>query len=74
MRSDLKKLESVSDITTDPKTYIATFKLPKDSKLDLTAKLTEFAKTNEHVKGWTYLDDGHGGTDGKGGKAAESPK
>ena len=69
MRSDLKKVESVSDITTDPKTHIATFKLPKDSKLDLTAKLTEFAKTNEHMKGWTYLDDDQGDTDGKGGKA-----
>jgi len=28
VRSDLKKVESVSDITTDPKTHIATFKLP----------------------------------------------
>jgi hypothetical protein len=74
VRSDLQKLQSVSDITTDFKTNIATFKLPKDSKLDLTAKLTEFAKTNKHVKGWTYLDDGHGGTDGKGGKARKSPK
>ena len=68
MRSDLKKLQSVSDITTDFKTNIATFKLPKDSKLDLNAKLAEFAKTNEHMKGWTFLDDGLGGTDGKGGK------
>ena len=74
MRSDLKKLQSISDITTDPKTNIATFKLPKDSKLDLTAKLTEFAKTNKHVKGWTYVDDGHGGTDGKGGKAEKPAK
>jgi hypothetical protein len=71
VRSDLKKLESISDITTDFNTHIATFKLPKDSKLDLKARLTEFAKTNEHMKGWTFLADGHGGTDGKGGKSAK---
>jgi hypothetical protein len=67
VRSDLQKLEGVSDITTDFKTKIATFKLPKDSKLNLRTKLTEFAKTNKHMKGWSFMDPGKGATDGKGG-------
>jgi hypothetical protein len=74
VRSDLQKLPSVSDITTDFTTHIATFKLPKDSKLDLKAKLTEFAKTNEHMKGWTFIDDAAGGKGGKDGKGGKSPK
>jgi hypothetical protein len=69
VRSDLQKLPEITDITTDIKTFVATFKLPKDSKVDLKAKLTEFAKTNQHIKGWSFIDDGKGGTDGKGGKA-----
>jgi hypothetical protein len=68
VRSDLQKLPDITDITTDFKTLIATFKLPKDSRLDLKTKLNEFAKTNKHMKGWSFIDDGKGGTDGKGGK------
>jgi hypothetical protein len=68
VRSDLEKLPAVKDITTDFKTNIATFKLPKDSKVELKAKLDEFAKTNKHMKDWTFMDDGKGGTDGNGGK------
>lgn len=69
MRGDLEKLPGIKDITTDIKTNIATFKLPKDAKVDLKAKLTEFAKTNQHMKDWSFIDDGLGGTDGKGGKS-----
>ena len=70
MRSYLEKLPAVKDITTDFKTNIATFKLPKDSKVELKAKLDEFAKTNKHMKDWTFIDDGKGGK-GKGGKSAK---
>ena len=68
MRGDLEKLPGIKDIQTDIKATVATFKLPKDSKVDLKAKLTEFAKTNKHMKDWSFIDDGQGGTDGKGGK------
>ena len=66
MRGDLQKLPKVADITTDFKTNIATFKIPKDTKkAELTAKLEEYAKKNKHMKDWSYLDDGQGGTDKK---------
>jgi hypothetical protein len=73
VRSDLQKLDGVSDITADFNTRIYTFKLPKDSKLNLRAKLSEFAKTNKHMKGWSFMDPGKGAPadKGKGGKEAK---
>lgn len=59
MRSDLEKLEGVSDITTDVPTTIATFKLAKPDK-DLKAKLDEFAKTNEHMADWSFIEEKDG--------------
>lgn len=69
MRGDLEKIPGIKDIKTDIKATEASFKLPKDSKVDLKAKLTEFAKTNKHMKGWSFIDDGQGGKNKKGEKA-----
>jgi len=55
VRSDLVKLKGVKDITTDFNTHVATFKIamPHD---ELKKKLDEFAKTNEHMKDWSFMD------------------
>jgi hypothetical protein len=55
VRSDLEKLNGIKDITTDFKTNVATFKIAIPQP-DLKKKLDEFAKTNEHMKGWTFMD------------------
>ena len=55
MRSDLEKLKDIKDITTDFNTHVATFKIAMP-QADLKKKLDEFAKTNEHMKGWTFMD------------------
>ena len=55
MRSDLEKLDGIKDITTDFKTNVATFKIATP-QADLKKKLDEFAKKNEHMKGWTFMD------------------
>ena len=55
MRSDLEKLKGIKDITTDFNTHVATFKIamPKD---ELKKKLDAFAKSNEHMKDWSFMD------------------
>ena len=55
MRSDLEKLQGIKDITTDFKTNIATFKIDMP-QADLKKKLDGFAKTNEHMKDWSFMD------------------
>ncbi len=55
MRSDLEKLQGIKDITTDFKTNIATFKIAMPQP-DLKKKLDGFAKTNEHMKDWSFMD------------------
>ncbi len=55
MRSDLEKIPGVRDITTDFTTNIATFKAPQPQP-ELKAKLDEFAKTNEHMIDWSFLE------------------
>ena len=55
MRSDLEKLQGIKDITTDFKTNIATFKIAMP-QADLKKKLDGFAKTNEHMKDWSFMD------------------
>ncbi len=59
MRSDLEKLPGVADIKTDIENTTATFKLAMNDQnkdMDLKAKLDEFAKTNEHMKDWSFLE------------------
>ena len=57
MRSDLEKLPGISDIKTDVPTNIATFKLAATGEeVDLKAKLDEFAKTNEHMADWSFIE------------------
>ena len=55
MRSDLEKLQGIKDITTDFKTNIATFKIAMPQAV-LKKKLDGFAKTNEHMKDWSFMD------------------
>jgi len=55
VRSDLEKLKEIKDITTDFKTNIATFKIAMPQG-ELKKKLDEFAKKNEHMKDWSFMD------------------
>jgi len=55
VRSDLEKLNGVKDITTDFTTHVATFKVATPQP-ELKKKLDAFAKTNEHMKDWTFMD------------------
>ena len=55
MRSDLQTVPGLTSLTTDVPTRTATFQL--DNKdLDLKAKLDEFAKDNEHIRGWSLIE------------------
>ena len=55
MRSDLVKLKGIKDITTDYTKNVATFKIATPQP-ELKKKLDEFAKTNEHMKGWSFME------------------
>ena len=55
MRSDLEKIKGIKDITTDIKKLEATFKIAMP-KADLKKQLDEYAKKNEHMKGWTFME------------------
>lgn len=55
MRSDLEKLQGIKDITTDFKKTEASFKVAV-AKEDLKKQLDEFAKKNEHMKGWSFME------------------
>jgi len=55
VRSDLEKLQGIKDITTDFNTHVATFKIAM-AKDELKKKLDEFAKKNEHMKDWSFMD------------------
>ena len=54
MRSDLQKIEGISDIETNIQTRVCKFKLA-NVQLDLKAKLGELAKTNSHIQGWSIV-------------------
>lgn len=54
MRSDLANIEGVSGIQTDIKKKSCQFKLA-NKDLDLKAKLTELAQSNEHIKGFEIV-------------------
>ena len=55
MRSDLEKIKGIKDITTDFKKLEASFKVAMP-KADLKKQLDEFAKKNEHMKGWSFME------------------
>jgi hypothetical protein len=55
VRSDLQKLPGITDITTDFEKLQATFKIGMEQN-ELKAKLEEYAKTNEHMKGWSFME------------------
>ena len=55
MRSDLEKIKGIKDITTDFKKNEATFKVAM-AKADLKKQLDEYAKKNEHMKGWSFME------------------
>ena len=55
MRSDLVKLPGITDITTDIEKLQATFKIGMEHDA-LKTKLEEYAKTNEHMKDWSFME------------------
>ena len=55
MRSDLEKIKGIKDITTDFKKTEASFKIAMP-KADLKKQLDEYAKKNEHMKGWSFME------------------
>jgi hypothetical protein len=55
VRSDLQKLPGITDITTDIEKTQATFKIGMEHEA-LKAKLEEYGKTNEHMKGWSFME------------------
>ena len=60
MRSDLETVPGLTNLTTDVPGRMATFNWDKkeaDPELkELKAKLEEFAKDNEHVRGWSVME------------------
>ena len=56
MRSDLEKLPGIKDITTDIKATEATFKIAMPQG-ELKKKLDEFAKSNKHMKDWSFMKE-----------------
>ena len=53
----MEKVPGVSNIETNIDTHVCKFYLA-DDKLDLKAKLDEFAKTNDHLKDWSLVEGG----------------
>jgi hypothetical protein len=51
----LEKLPGIKDITTDIKTNEATFKIAM-AQPELKKKLDEFARKNEHMKNWSFME------------------
>jgi len=51
VRGDLKKIEGITDIQADPKTRVCSFRIPASS--DYESQLVEFAKTNQHLAGYS---------------------
>ena len=57
MRSDLAKIDGISDIKTDIKQRSCQFKLA-NKDLDLKAKLDEFVtQGNEHIQGFEIVNN-----------------
>ena len=52
VRSDLVKIEGISDIELDPNKQVCSFKIPKSVE-DYETQLTKFAETNEHLAEFT---------------------
>jgi len=52
VRSDLTKIDGISDIQTDPGNQVCSFRVTNPT-LDYKAKLDEYAKTNSHLKGFS---------------------
>ena len=68
MRSDLQKLQGISEIKTDIPSRSATFKIAQN-QADLKTKLDEFAKTNEHMKDWSFAEASSKEGEKKGGES-----
>jgi len=54
VRGDLAKVEGIYEIKADSSSLTCEFKAVKD--LDVKAKLTELAKTNEHLADWSITN------------------
>jgi hypothetical protein len=55
VRSDLQKIVGISRIETDISARICKFHL-SNADFDLAAKLSELAKTNSHLAGWSMIE------------------
>jgi hypothetical protein len=55
VRSDLTKIDGLTDIQTDPDNQVCSFRVTNPT-LDYKAKLDEFAKTNSHLKGFSIQE------------------
>ncbi len=55
MRSELATLDGISDIRTDLKSKVCTFKLA-NKELDLKARLSELAQGNEHLQKFKIIE------------------
>ncbi|HEV3022041.1 MAG TPA: hypothetical protein VGX76_06225 [Pirellulales bacterium] len=51
----MQTVAGITDIQTDIGARLCKFKL-KDEELDLSAKLSELAKTNSHMSGWSLVE------------------
>jgi copper chaperone CopZ len=56
IRNELAAINGVSDITTDPKTKLCTFKFVNKNKIDLKAKLTELSKKTSELEEWSLIE------------------
>ena len=54
VRGDLAKVDGIYEIKADFSSQTCEFKAAKD--LDVKAKLTELAKTNEHLEDWSIVN------------------
>ena len=54
MRSALK-LDGITDVETDIGERVCSFKVDHGA-IDLTAKLNDLSKTNDHIAGWSLLE------------------
>lgn len=52
MRSDLAKIDGITDIRTDTSKQVCSFVLTKPD-VDYKSKLDEFAKTNSHLEDYS---------------------
>ena len=56
IRKELETIAGVSEITTDPKTKLCTFKFINKEKVDLKSKLNELSKKSSELEDWSLIE------------------